>query len=540
MSKDNNISGTYNDIPQEENVKPTFIITPEKIKAFEAEIIPYATLKVGFGLWDFGIKIPKKEGESPYSFFAGIYRNGFIDFLNYNGFFKRFRADGSYFLLRCVNNIIEEVEPINIADFITNFLRDEGTDIAFTHEEMDFNASLELQNETIKKQCHSIFNKLFLQLLPNFENEILRDTPTECYKLFLNGICKITSKGFEIIDYKNLENKCVWKNHIINFEFSYNEQFTTCHFYKFIRNVSNADADSDRYQAFVTGIGYLLHSYNAPQKGQAVIFYDEIITDLNKPEGGTGKGLLAKGLGKLSKLESIDGKKFDENNRFSLQRVTDSTQIVFFDDVKNKLGFDRFNSILTDGWNIEKKNKDEFFIKPEDSPKILITSNSILDCEGSTRKRRQFILEFSDFYSKHIKTGNEEPIKEIHCCIFFTSDWNSAEWQLFYSFMIYCILEFMREGLCNYDPINVISNRLRQSTNDDFSVWVETQKFELNTDHEVKPHYENFKNTYYDTDEKFSQRKFTSYLKKYATLNGLVFFQSPASNGVTYFNLKKN
>jgi hypothetical protein len=39
-----------------------------------------------------------------------------------------------------------------------------------------------------------------------------------------------------------------------------------------------------------TGIGYLMHHYFRESEGQAVILYDESITDLNTPMGGSGKG----------------------------------------------------------------------------------------------------------------------------------------------------------------------------------------------------------------------------------------------------------
>lgn len=505
---------------------------------YKATVAVYDFNKVGFGIWDFKVKFPVGDDAGPIGIFSGVYRNGFIDFLNHFGFRKKFRADGSYFLLRCIENMIEEVDTINVSDFVTDYLEKNGADISFTvnleGEAVQFTASLLLQKETIKKQCHSLFNKKFLELLPTFDAEILKDTPTECFKLFKNRIIKVTADGLQEIEYKDLHDKFVWKKHIIDFEFVYNEKFEDCHYFKFIYNVSNAQTEPGRHIAFITAIGYLLHKFNAQEKGQAIICYDEVITDLNKPQGGTGKGVFAKALAKLSEMIKIDGKKFDENDRFCFQRVSDSTQIVFFDDVKTKLGFDRFNSILTDGWNIEKKNKDEFAIPPEDSPKVLIGSNSILECEGSTRKRRQFILEFSDFYSRHIIKGNEEPIKDHHQCIFFTDDWDKNEWQMFYSFMISCIAEFMKSGLIYYEPKNVKANRLRQITNDDFAEWVNQQSFEVNKVYETKPLFEIFKSTYYG-DDAFSQRKFTSFLKKFATLNDWGFKQPPASGGKTYF-----
>ena len=97
----------------------------------------------------------------------------------------------------------------------------------------------------------------------------------------------------------------------------------------------------------------------------------------------------------------------------------------------------------------------------------------------------------------------------------------------------------MKTGLEFYDPKNIVVNRLRQITTDDFSEWILNQSFENDKVYEKKPFYESFKNAYYGEDEKFSQRKFTSYLKKYASLNNLGFNQPPASSCITFFQFTK-
>ena len=92
----------------------------------------------------------------------------------------------------------------------------------------------------------------------------------------------------------------------------------------------------------------------------------------------------------------------------------------------------------------------------------------------------------------------------------------------------------MKDGLTYYEPKNVKANRLRQITNDDFAEWINRENFEVNKTYETKTFYEDFKNTYCP-DENFSQRKFTSYMKKFASLNDWRFSQPKPSGGVTYF-----
>jgi hypothetical protein len=112
-------------------------------------------------------------------------------------------------------------------------------------------------------------------------------------------------------------------------------------------------------------------------------------------------------------------------------------------------------------------------------------------------KRRQSILEFSNYYSEHIRKGNEEPIKNEHQCIFFSQDWDNMEWQMFYSFLIHCIQEYMKNGLLYYELKNVKINRLRQVTSDDFAEWIQEQKFLEKKHYETKKFYEMFIKIYY-------------------------------------------
>src|SRR5690625_7176873 len=100
--------------------------------------------------------------------------------------------------------------------------------------------------------------------------------------------------------------------------------------------------------------------------------------------------------------------------------------------------------------NIEQKHRDEFFISAEDSPKIVIASNTVLANEGTTNKRRQFIIEFSDHYSRHIKNGTEEPIRDEHGCMLCTDDWDEAEWKKFDTCMIRCGKSYLIEYMLRY------------------------------------------------------------------------------------------
>ncbi|MBK9542596.1 MAG: hypothetical protein IPO49_09815 [Bacteroidetes bacterium] len=172
---------------------------------------------------------------------------------------------------------------------------------------------------------------------------------------------------------------------------------------------------------------------------------------------------------------------------------------------------------MTDGWSIEKKHKQQMFIKPKESPKMIITSNSIVKGEGTTNKRRQHPIEFSDHYQKQIKLGNEEPIKDEHGCTFFDNDdWTETEWNRFFSLMMTAAQFYLIKGLVPYELKNVEKNKLIQSTTEDFSVWVENQFFETGKEYKTSVYFNDFKVTYYGAESELKQRTFTNWLSLYA------------------------
>lgn len=83
-----------------------------------------------------------------------------------------------------------------------------------------------------------------------------------------------------------------------------------------------------------------------------------------------------------------------------------TTQIVWIDDAPHKLGFEIFHSVLTDGWNVEKKREHEIIISPEHSPKLLLTSNSVVEGEGNTNERRAVHFGILQSLLQNAEAGN--------------------------------------------------------------------------------------------------------------------------------------
>ncbi len=449
-------------------------------------------------------------------YLKGLYFDGFIKLLTSLGFYKRYRSDlQTYVLIREVGSVITEIEIPHIKDAVFNPSNLQFDDLCFTYKNEDFHITRDMLREVYLQQFNNVVNANFLAHLENHIKPIIQDCREQTHLFFRNGILSINKDGFEVKTYDEITTHCIWREHILPKPFEFKTDFDDCHYSLFIKNV--ASNDTERLNAFYSAIGYLINNYSDPAKGRAVICYDEEITDLKNPEGGTGKGVFANGLKLLRNVVKLDGKKFDPADRFRFQAVGDHTQVVWIDDAPRKFGFDVFHSVLTDGWNVERKNKPEIFIQPEDSPKLLLTSNSVVDGGGNTNERRQFIIEFAPYYKDLQKAGYTEPLRYEHGCTFFDdNDWNTSDWNKFYSFMVHCVQFYHQSGLSFYKPKNVNRNKLLQTTSIDFAQWVTAKNIELNQWHNTSEFFTDYKETSGDIDLK--QRTFTAMIKQYATI----------------------
>lgn len=213
------------------------------------------------------------------------------------------------------------------------------------------------------------FKREFLGILSSRDITLLKDTKDCAYLFYTNCIVKVTQTDKEVLSYADMD-LSIWRDQVIDRDFvkvdHHKSEFRT-----FIWHISGKDRD--KYKAFQTVIGYLLHSYKDRSNNKAIIFNDEAISDV--PNGRSGKGLFWNAMGHLKKVQSLDGKTFDFLNKFPYQNVSTACQILVFDDVKKKFNFESLFSVITEGITIEYKGKDSIKLDVTNSPKIIITTN---------------------------------------------------------------------------------------------------------------------------------------------------------------------
>jgi hypothetical protein len=480
----------------------------------------------------FGYKILMFKYQKDVGFvLSGLFYDEVRAILHQAGFAKR-KIGEAFIFIQKIGCTIKEVNPEAMKGYMTDHVYSIENSICFSYQDEQYQIPPAAIRETFLKHSNNIFNSVWLQHLKINDEPIKKDTENEMFFFFQDNFVTVSKTGIHTEKWDEKNGFCIWNTQIIQHNFSFIKEFETSHFYQFLKNVTNHD--EERFSTMITGIGYLLHHHFRESEGQAVIFYDESITDIKTPMGGSGKGLIVNAIKQVRYVTKIDGKHLTNENRFKWELVTPSTEVVWLDDAKNDFDFSILHTNLTDGWTIERKYLSQFVIDPQDSPKTVICSNSIIKGGGSTNRRRQFIIELSDFYSRQIIRGEEKPVEHTHGCIFFNkAAWKPNEWNMFFSLMLHCSHKYLTNGLVYSTGINVELNRFRQATSEDFAEWVSDKKFEKNTQYMTSAYFDEFIGIYYG-EKSIGQRTFTSWIKEYASYKKWIFDRKQ-SNGITYF-----
>jgi len=383
------------------------------------------------------------------------------NFLVENGYYKyRFHPEDISFI-KIDQNVVEVVTADNIRDFVLGYLRK-------IEEENAYN--LFADSSKMKKE--------YLSLLPEKKPDFINDTETESWAFYKNTAVQITPEKLTEVPYIDL-NGYIWKAQIIDREFTLSQDYT-CDFYKFMMNLSHGS--DNRFKSLASGMGYMMHRYKDPSNVKSLILTEEELSE--KPEGGTGKGLIFQAMSKVRVLVFIDGKSFNSGKNFVWQRVGPDTNVVVLDDIPKNFNFENLFSILTTGWPIEKKNKGEMYLTPEQSPKIGIPTNYVIKGDNSAIRRRKFEVEIYKHYSDEY-----QPFDDFKRNFFV--GWDEKEWNSFDNLMLQCVRLYLMAGFVNVDYVNLRAKRLIAQTSNEFVHYAE-QNFRNDTRYSRNDEYKKF------------------------------------------------
>ena len=423
-------------------------------------------------------------------------------FLEKEGFFKFYQDKSETPIFININeNIVRNSSATKIKDFVLNYLFDRN----------------ELQVWNYLASTTKYFTDVYLSFLESIELQMMKDTKETVYLYFQNGVVEVQKNSHKLLDFMDCEGY-VWEDQIIKREYKPTETDSN-DFKKFIHRISGDE--TKRIQTMESTLGYLMSSHKDKTDQKSIIFNDQEISDGN-PNGGSGKSLLLTALGQFKKLVTIDGKSFDANKSdFVYQRVNLDTQVLAFDDVKRKFNFESLFSLITEGITVNRKNKDEIFIPFENSPKIIITTNYVIDGAGSSHDRRRHEVELFQYFNQF-----RTPLDEFGKLLF--DQWDADEWHKFDLYMINCCKLFLNFGLMKPESINANTKRFIQSTSKDFFDWILDESLPHNCKVYTSEIVDDFKKEFSDFS-KISNQRFISWVKNYCNFKSYKYeaFKTP-------------
>jgi len=425
-------------------------------------------------------------------------------FLERNGFKKYFpNSSQKPTWVHIKSNKVVETSVDKIKDFVLNYLMDNG-------------------EEDVWRKCvnyGNLFSENYLNMLESVELMMLKDEKDCSFLAFKNGILKIESNDYEIVDYMDVDGY-IWENHIIDREFIPSDDDEN-QYKKFISNISD-----NKPTAMECTLGYLLHGYKNKMNNKAVILNDEIISD--NPEGGTGKGLLIQGLKQVRNVSILDGKSFDDKKSFPYQTVSPETEVLVFDDVKKNFDFESKFSLVTEGITLERKNKDAIKLSVEESPKLVISTNYAIRGAGNSHDRRRHEVEVAQYYSKGLT-----PYMEFDGQLF--DDWSLEEFNRFDNYMVNCIQSYLKLGLVQGQAKNLEKRKFIAETSMEFLEWVsDKDNIPINIRLDKSEKFTQFTNEYKDYDKWLRRKNFNIWIEKYSRYKGFKFSEGK-SNSLRWF-----
>lgn len=431
--------------------------------------------------------------------------------------FRRMDLEEHTFLVRVQNNIVEEVNAKKIMDAFDAHLHK-------LPEILNDGTPRELILDKIYKSENTYFGTMLYRLASDdtADNwEFNEDTQTTSFFYYKNGYVRVSYDKVEFLPYSTLTKK-IWKNQILQRDFTlitegselHKRPFAWAKFVAYIANSLPTKPNPDRNEDLMRIIGYSMHRF-FETKLKAVIFTDSRLED--DASGRSGKTLLCKGIGHMlnatkygKSYVEINGKDFDEQDRFKWQELALDTKLVHLNDVKPNFSVESRYNDITEGFKRQRKNEQAYSVQS----KLIISSNRTVKVHGDSSKDRIVEFEMSAYFN-----AKWTPYQEFDQ--WFFRDWTPEEWALFDNFMLKCVQFYLRKGLPVPMTINLEKRKLREETCKDF---VEFMSETITDDKMIykKELWRLFKETYPDW-EKITSNRFSIWLKRYTEFTEYTF-----------------
>jgi hypothetical protein len=281
-----------------------------------------------------------------------------------------------------------------------------------------------------------------LRLMESKELSYYKDSSTSIVIPFKNGAAKVTKDKVNIVSYDNVDG---YFSKSSSMEHSYDYTTIVGDFENFIFRAATKcdlfDPTNKTFTAFQSMIGYLVSTHKDPSNAICVVLSDENANE-DQRKGRRGKSLLFKGISKVRKAMYKGGKDFNPSYQHNLADLDESFSNYLIDDVPANFNYLDMFTLITGDISCQLKGSKAITIPFHLAPKFMITTNYIFryDKEDASILGRFAEYKFSDYYN-----AVHQPKLEFSRLFF--DDWDQAEWDKFYSFLVRCCQVYLLKGL---------------------------------------------------------------------------------------------
>ncbi|AOW10488.1 hypothetical protein [Flavobacterium gilvum] len=198
-------------------------------------------------------------------------------------------------------------------------------------------------------------------------------------------------------------------------------------------------------ESFCTMIGFMCHNYKNMTKNPCPVLSD-MFADDEARNGRRGKTLLLKGIQEVQMALIKGGKEFDSGYTFVFNDLDKKHNVYIIDDVPPGFKYDDLYTAISGDISAQKKGLKAESIKFKDTPKFAVTTNWIVsyDEKNASTNWRFIEYKFTNYYNI-----DHTPNIEFNCTFF--EEWDSEEWNRFYSFVFRCVRLYLQKGIIKTD-----------------------------------------------------------------------------------------
>lgn len=324
------------------------------------------------------------------------------------------------FRLHNQNNIVQIVDSI-IYDRDTRFFFDS---LKAYIKEADPELFIKICNSyEAFIESHGKFSISRIKILN--DADVIKDTRTDCYKFYQNGMLHITATGFILSQIPS--GKLVWFKNIQTRNFL---DYTGGLYVDFI------DKAIGHSEYLLSCIGYLAHDFKNDNSGYIIVLSEQCINP--KDGGGSGKNIFSGLFRNITTFFSKAGSQVKYDEKF--MQAWNFQKVFSISDVLKNFSFE-FIKEFTDGTATMKKlHVNEYSIAISDMPKFMVSTNFSVDIKDGPIKRRVRVIEFTDFFTK--SGGVDIYYDGRH----FTDDWTDEDWGGYDTTMALSIQQWLKSG----------------------------------------------------------------------------------------------